>query len=154
MNGGASMLASPEPMTTDPVLETWLRAFVEAHGGIAGTVHVRGDEALLLRAAVNIPPPVVRATEIIPKGKGMAGLAWERQRAVAVCNLKTDSSGDVRPGAKAVDAQAALAIPVRDETGDVRAVVGIAFLGERDFTDTELEGYEKAALALPSAPAS
>lgn len=148
------MLASPEPMTTDPALETWLRAFVEAHGGIAGTVHVRGDEALLLRAAVNIPPPVVRATESIPKGKGMAGLAWERQRAVAVCNLKTDSSGDVRPGAKAVDAQAALAIPVRDETGEVRAVVGIAFLGERDFTDAELENYEKAALALPSAPAS
>jgi hypothetical protein len=136
-------------MATDPALETWLRAFVEAHGGIAGTVHVRGDDMLFLRAAANIPPPVVRATETIPKGKGMAGLAWERQRAVAVCNLKTDSSGDVRPGAKAVDAQAALAIPVRDGAGDVRAVVGIAFLGERDFNDRELEDFESAALALP-----
>jgi len=136
-------------MATDPALETWLRAFVQAHGGIAGTVHVRGDDALFLRAAVNIPPPVVRATETIPKGKGMAGLAWERQRAVAVCNLKTDASGDVRPGAKAVDAQAALAIPVRDGTGEVRAVVGVAFLGERDFTDAELDDFEKAALALP-----
>lgn len=138
----------------DPALETWLRAFVQAHGGIAGTVHVRGDDMLFLRAAVNIPPPVVRVTESIPKGKGMAGLAWERQRAVAVCNLKTDASGDVRPGAKAVDAQAALAIPVRDGAGEVRAVVGIAFLGERDFSDTELESFEAAALALPSTPAS
>ena len=137
----------------DPALETWLRAFVQAHGGIAGTVHVRGDDMLFLRAAVNIPPPVVRVTESIPKGKGMAGLAWERQRAVAVCNLKTDASGDVRPGAKAVDAQAALAIPVRDGAGEVRAVVGIAFRGERDFSDTELESFEAAALALPSAPA-
>ncbi len=138
-------------MATDPALETWLKAFLEAHGGIAGTVHVRGDEALLLRAAVNIPPPVVRATESVPKGKGMAGLAWERQRAVAVCNIKTDDSGDVRPGAKAVDAQAALAIPVRNAAGEVRAVVGIAFLGERDFTDAELDRFEQAAGALPSA---
>jgi hypothetical protein len=138
-------------MATDPALETWLRTFLEAHGGIAGTVHVRSEEALLLRAAVNIPPPVVRATESIPKGKGMAGLAWERRKAVAVCNIKTDGSGDVRPGAKAVDAQAALAIPVPDASGEVRAVVGIAFLGERDFTEAELVQFENAAGALPAA---
>jgi len=150
LNGGGSMLPSPEPMATDPALETWLKAFLEAHGGIAGTVHVRGAEELVLRAAVNIPPPVIRATETVPKGKGMAGLAWERQRAVAVCNIKTDSSGDVRPGAKAVDAQAALAIPVRNDAGDVRAVVGIAFLGERDFSDADLDRFENAAGALPS----
>jgi L-methionine (R)-S-oxide reductase len=99
---------------------------------------------------VNIPPPVVRATEIIPKGKGMAGLAWERNSAVATCNLKTDQSGDVRPGAKAVDAQAALAIPVRGADGEVRAVVGIAFLGEREFAEEELSAFERAAGALPS----
>jgi hypothetical protein len=39
-------------------------------------VHERHGETLRLSAAVNIPPPVVRATETIPKGKGMAGLAW------------------------------------------------------------------------------
>jgi L-methionine (R)-S-oxide reductase len=127
---------------------------LEAHGGVAGTVHVRGEEALLLRAAVNIPPPVARATETVPKGKGMAGLAWERQKAVAVCNIKTDQSGDVRPGAKAVDAQAALAIPVRGADGEVRAVVGIAFLGERDFSDDELLRFETLAAAVPSSAQS
>jgi L-methionine (R)-S-oxide reductase len=50
-----------------------------------------------------------------------------------------------------VDAQAALAIPVRDEAGDVRAVVGIAFLGEREFTDADLDRFESEARALPSA---
>jgi L-methionine (R)-S-oxide reductase len=145
------MLPSAGPMATDPALESWLRTFLDAHGGIAGTVHVRGDEALLLRAAVNIPPPVVRATENVPLGKGMAGLAWERRRAVAVCNLKTDTSGDVRPGAKAVDAQAALAIPVRDASGEVRAVVGIAFMGERNFSESDLDRFEREAEALPSA---
>jgi L-methionine (R)-S-oxide reductase len=139
-------------MTT--ALETWLRGFLGEHGGIAGTVHEREGELLRMRAAVNIPPPVVKVTETIPKGKGMAGLAWERQKAVAVCNIKTDQSGDVRPGAKAVDAQAALAIPVRGADGEVRAVVGIAFLGERDFSDDELLRFETLAAAVPSSAQS
>ena len=135
-------------MTT--ALETWLKGFLGEHGGVAGTVHEREGELLRMRAAVNIPPPVVRVTETIPKGKGMAGLAWERQKAVAVCNIKSDQSGDVRPGAKAVDAQAALAIPVRGADGEVRAVVGIAFLGEREFSDDELLHFETLAAAVPS----
>ena len=137
-------------MATPESLETWLRSFLGAHGGIAGTVHERRGETLALAAAVNIPPPVVRATEIIPKGKGMAGLAWERNSPVQTCNLKTDQSGDVRPGAKAVDAQAAIAIPVRAADGAVRAVVGIAFLGEREFAEAELSAFERAAGELPS----
>src|SRR5690606_7161975 len=75
------------------------------------------EPVLELAACVRIPAPVIAATRTIPKGKGMAGLAWERDRPVQTCNLKTDSSGDVRPGARAVDAQAAVAIPVRNEHG-------------------------------------
>jgi L-methionine (R)-S-oxide reductase len=140
-------------MSANVALETWLRTFLGAHAGVAGTVHVRDGDMLLLRAAVNIPPPVVRATERIPKGKGMAGLAWERNQPVSTCDLKSDASGDVRPGAKAVNAGAAVAIPVAsvDLQGgaDVRAVVGIAFSGERDFSDEDLRAFEAAARALP-----
>jgi hypothetical protein len=78
----------------------------------------------------------------------MAGLAWERNACVATCNLKTDATGDVRPGARAVDAAAALAIPVRSAAGDVQAVVGIAFTGEREFSASELESFERAAAAV------
>lgn len=131
--------------------ESWLRSFLTDHGGVAGTVHVLEGELLKLSAAVNIPPPVVKITEIIPKGKGMAGLAWERDEVVATCNLKSDTTGDVRPGAKAVDAQAALAIPVHSASGGLRAVVGIAFLGERDFSEQELRGFQEAAASLPQA---
>ena len=130
--------------------ETWLRSFLSDHGAVAGTVHVLQGDLLKLSAAVNIPPPVVKVTETIPKGKGMAGLAWERDEVVATCNLKSDTSGDVRPGAKAVDAQAALAIPVRSPAGELRAVVGIAFMGERDFSELELKGFEQAAASLPA----
>jgi hypothetical protein len=96
-----------------------------------------------------LPPSVVEKTRLIPKGKGMAGLAWERDKAVSTCNLQTDASGDVQPGAKAVGAQAAVAIPVRDASGKLRAVVGIAFLGERDFDDGDLLAFERKVRSLP-----
>lgn|SRR5688572_7789044 len=130
--------------------EPWLRDFLGVHGGVAGSVHVLDADQLTLRASVNLPPPVIAATRTIPKGKGMAGLAWERQKPVLTCNLKTDETGDVRPGAKAVQAAAAIAIPVHDAAGDVRAVVGIAFSEEREFSDEELRAFEHAASALPA----
>jgi L-methionine (R)-S-oxide reductase len=131
--------------------EAWLKSFLSTQGGIAGTVHLLQGDVLKLSSSVNITAPVVKVTEIIPKGKGMAGLAWERDEVVATCNLKSDNSGDVRPGAKAVDAQAALAIPVRSALGSLRAVVGIAFMGERNFSDQELQAFEAAAASLPDA---
>ena len=131
--------------------EAWLKTFLSDHGGIAGTVHLLEGDVLKLSSSVNIPPPVVKVTEIIPKGKGMAGLAWERDEVVATCNLKDDSSGDVRPGAKAVNAQGAVAIPVRTASGGLRAVVGIAFMNERDFSAQELKAFEVAAASLPDA---
>jgi hypothetical protein len=130
--------------------EAWLKSFLASHGGIAGTVHTRDGEVLRLSSSVNIPPPVVKVTQTIPKGKGMAGLAWERDQIIATCNLKEDASGDVRPGAKAVDAQAALAIPVRSTSGALRAVVGIAFLGEREFSNEQLAAFVDAAASLPA----
>ncbi len=129
--------------------EAWLKTFLADHGGVAGTVHLLQGDVLKLAAHVNIPPPVVKVTDIIPRGKGMAGLAWERDEVVAVCNLESDASGDVRPGAKAVAARAALAIPVHAPAGGLRAVVGIAFMGERNFSEQELKAFEGAAAALP-----
>jgi L-methionine (R)-S-oxide reductase len=131
--------------------EAWLKTFLSDHGGVAGTVHFLQGEVLKLASSVNIPPPVVKVTETIPKGKGMAGLAWERDKVVATCDLKTDDSGDVRPGAKAVNAQAALAIPVHTVAGQLRAVVGIAFMAERDFSEQELTAFASAAASLPDA---
>lgn len=131
--------------------DAWLKTFLSDHGGVAGTVHLLQGDVLKLVSSVNIPPPVVKVTETIPKGKGMAGLAWERDQIVATCNLKSDETGDVRPGAKAVDAQAALAIPVRAAGGGLRAVVGIAFMSERNFSDQELRAFEAAAASLPNA---
>ena len=130
-------------------MEQWLEAFVRDNGGVAGTIHLRGGETLELQASVNIPDKVKAVTATIPRGKGMAGLAWERDEPVTTCNLKTDDSGDVRPGAKAVAAQAAVAIPIHDGAGNIRGVVGIAYQEERDMSMSELKSLSSQAEALP-----
>ena len=130
-------------------IETWLRTFIAENDGVAGTVHLHDGGVLRLRAAVNIPPKVAEAVTVVPKGKGMAGLALERNDVVSTCNLKTDDTGDVRPGAKAVDANAAVAIPIHDASGAVRGVVGIAFMGERDIDPKEMARLRARAELLP-----
>jgi L-methionine (R)-S-oxide reductase len=132
-----------------PDIEAWLRDYVQRNGGVAGTVHLRGSEQLELKAALNIPPKVTQIVQLIPKGKGMAGLAWERDAPVHTCNLKDDKSGDVRPGAKAVDANAAVAIPIHDAHGAIRGVVGIAYMGERAIDEAELTNLREQAERLP-----
>jgi hypothetical protein len=131
-------------------MEAWLGAFVRDHGGIAGTVHVReagGD--LELGAALNIPEKVQEIVRTIPIGKGMAGLAWQRNAAVSTCNIQSDASGSVRPGARAIDAQAGVAIPVRNDRGEVRAIVGIAYREEKTLSEGELLDLTNAAASLP-----
>ena len=131
-------------------LQEWLETFLRDHDGVAGTVHVLSGEGVLeLAAAVRIPEKVQEIVRRIPKGKGMAGLAWQRNEPVATCNIQSDENGQVRPGARAIDAQAGLALPVRDARGEVRAVVGIAYREERTFRESEIAGLAAAAASLP-----
>jgi hypothetical protein len=128
----------------------WLTEFLRAHGGVAGTVHrVVAADLMELDAAVNIPPPVQAATAKIPIGKGMAGIAMAEDRAVSTCNLKEDQTGAVKPGAKAVGAGAAVAFPVHDAAGKVRAVIGIAWQQARDLTDDELCALQEVGEGMP-----
>jgi len=129
--------------------QEWLESFIRQHDGIAGTVHVQRGEDLYLTAAHNLPPKVVAIVAHVPRGKGMAGLAQVRQQPVQTCNLQTDETGNIRPGAKAVDAQAAVALPVLDDLGMVRAVVGIAWRKERAIEAAEEQAIMELASTLP-----
>lgn len=129
--------------------QEWLESFIAQHGGIAGTVHVQRGEDLYLTAAHNIPPKVVAIVAHVPRGKGMAGLAQVKQEPVQTCNLQTDETGNIKPGAKAVDAQAAVALPVLDSAGTVRAVVGIAWSDEAEIGAAEQQSLMEMAAALP-----
>jgi L-methionine (R)-S-oxide reductase len=130
-------------VTNDPVHQQWLESFIAEAGGIAGTVHVQVGEDLVLTAAHNIPPQVVQAVSHVARGKGMAGLAQVRREPVRTCDLQTDDSGRIRPGARAVEAQAAIALPVLDAAGGTVAVVGVAWAGAGDIdaaTERRLAG--------------
>jgi L-methionine (R)-S-oxide reductase len=130
-------------------MQAWLAEWLRQIGGVAGTLHLHQDGGLRLVAAVNIPEAVQQVVAWVPSGKGMAGLALERGEAVQTCNLQDDRSGAVRPGAKAVNAQAAVALPLYDSSGSIIAVAGAAFAGEREIDDTELQRMRAAAATPP-----
>ena len=129
--------------------QRWLESFVAGQGGVAGTVHVQRGEDLYLTAAHNIPPQVAAVVAHVPRGKGMAGVAQVQKKPVQTCNLQTDETGNVKPGARAVDAQAAVALPVLDDSGAVRAVVGIAWGKEGEIGPEEEQALVKLAATLP-----
>jgi hypothetical protein len=133
----------------DESMNQWLRGLLDRHGAIAGTVHVVRGDALEISAAHNIPPKVVEVTAKIPLGKGMAGLAWQHDKPISTCNLKEDDTGAVKPGAKAVDGKAAVALPVHESSGVVRAVVGLAWADECDLSDDLVARIAGDAATLP-----
>ena len=129
--------------------QKWLESLIRELEGVAGTVHVQRDSDLYLTAAHNIPPQVVAVVAHVPHGKGMAGAAQTRKIPVQTCNLQTDSGGDIKPGAKAVNALAAIAAPVLDWDGEVRAVVGIAWNKEGEIGLAEELSLMKRIANLP-----
>ena len=143
------MMETEEPRDGNGLLDAWLADFLVRHGGTSGTVHLYRDGGLRLAAAANIPEKVRHIVAWVPMGKGMAGLALERRIPIQTCNLKEDESGAVKPGAKAVDAKAAVAIPVKSGDDTVRAVVGIAFPDERLFSESDLVALGDSAATLP-----
>jgi len=147
------MERTAEAFTAGAELNAWLIDFLARHGGVSGTVHLYEPGGLRLACASNIPEKVRQIVTWVPSGKGMAGLALERRVPVDTCNLKENDSGAVKPGAKAVDAKAAVAIPVKSADGSVRAVVGIAFPDERRFSEADIETLTQSAATLPERPA-
>jgi len=115
-----------------------LRAVIEHFRADTGTLHILEDGFLVLKASHgDYPPPVLDIIRRIPIGKGMAGLAAERREPITVCNLQSDTSGDVRPGAKLTGMEGAIVVPMFDERGELKGTLGIASRAPRTWTDAE-----------------
>ena len=114
-----------------------LEEIVAEFASDGGSIHmIEADGMLHAKAWANIPEVVQNITRVIPFGKGMAGLAWERREPITACNIQTDTSGDVKPGAKLTGMEGALVVPIlRGE--NVIGTLGIANRSERTFTDEE-----------------
>jgi len=115
----------------------------------SGTIHLLEDDGVLhLKAAsAGIPQVVLDAVRLVPIGKGMAGLAAERGEAVTVCNLQTDTSGDVKPGAKKTGMEGAIVVPMWNGSS-LAGTLGIANRAERTFTQQETELLIECGRAL------
>lgn len=126
-----------------------LRRIISHFRADSGTIHLLGEDGLLHLAAASdgIPPPVLEAIRAIPVGKGMAGLAVQRRQPVDSCNIQSDQSGDVRPGAKATNLGGAIVVPIFRE-GDVVGALGIANRAERSFTPAEVDALLEAGRSI------
>jgi putative methionine-R-sulfoxide reductase with GAF domain len=116
-----------------------LEQIVQRFGADTGTLHLVEDGVLVLKGQVGLPPRVAEIVKRVPMGKGMAGLAAERNAPVSACNIQTDTSGDVRPGAKQTGVNGAIVVPIRDGAGAVRGTLGIGVHRVYDYTDEETE---------------
>lgn len=122
----------------DNALSRVLNLLLERFDCPTGTVHLLDDFGMLkLTAHRGIPDVVVGKIQVIPVGKGMAGIAAERREPVQVCNLQTDSSGVVRPGARDTKMEGSVAAPMLNTAGVLKGTLGIAKPVPYDFTSEE-----------------
>jgi signal transduction protein with GAF and PtsI domain len=123
-----------------PADQATLESAIAQLNAESGTVHRLGDDGHLHLSAIvgQYPPPVMDAIRRIPVGKGLAGLAAERREPVTVCNIQEDASGQTRPGARATGMEGAITVPCIDDSGTLRAVLGIANRSARTFASDEV----------------
>jgi GAF domain-containing protein len=119
----------------------WDRVLAHVIGRLSadsGTLHLLGADGVLhlTAASPGIPQAVLDTVRTVPVGKGMAGLAVERGRPVDACNIQTDTTGDVRPGARATGLQGSVVVPVLRD-GVAVGALGVANRHERTFTEAE-----------------
>ena len=132
------MPAIPDSIQNAASLDEALTQTLKHFAADSGTIHrLEADGLLHLRAAsAGIPEFVLQTVRTVPVGKGMAGLAVERATPVTACNIQTDVSGDVRPGAKLTGLEGAIVVPMLEQ-GRAKGALGIANRAERTFTDDE-----------------
>ncbi|WP_395744999.1 GAF domain-containing protein [Prosthecobacter sp.] len=135
--------------TTVPTWSEFLTQTIAAFGCTTGTLHRLdpADHHLKLVAHQGIPEALMPIIQSIPVGKGIAGVAAERQEPVEMCNLQTDTSGVARIGARQTHVQGTLAVPVLDG-GRLCGTLGIGKMVPYDFTPEEKERLMQTARSI------
>jgi signal transduction protein with GAF and PtsI domain len=102
---------------------------------------------LHLRGVVGLPEHIIAVTRKIPWGKGMAGICAERRQPVSLCDLQTDDSGVVRPGAKETKVAGAVVVPLLAE-GKVKGTLGIGKSDDHEYSEDEVRLLERCGAVL------
>jgi signal transduction protein with GAF and PtsI domain len=115
------------------------------------TLHqAAAEEWLHLRGSVGLPENIIAVTQKIPFGKGMAGICAQRRQRVSVCDLQTDDSGVVRPGAKETKVAGAVVVPLLTE-GKIKGTLGIGKSDDHEYSDEEIRLLERCGVVLMQA---
>jgi len=103
-----------------------------------GTLHKLDTTTNLLKLVSQrgLPEKLLPIVSDIPVGKGMAGICAERREPVQTCNLQTDNTGVIRPGAKETKMEGAITVPILHQ-GVLLGTLGIAKPIAYDFSDDE-----------------
>jgi len=125
-----------------------LDAIVKEFGAETGSIHLLEGGVLRLKAQVGLAPRVAQIVEVVPVGKGMAGLAAERNEPVSTCNIQSDESGDIPSGAKLTGVNGAIVVPIRGAGGEVRGTLGIGVYKPYDYTREETDRLLEIARGL------
>jgi GAF domain-containing protein len=128
------------PSTGSERMSRVLARVLDGLGCVAGTIHRFNPASGLLEIVAHrgIPEAVLNRAARVPIGKGMAGLAAERQEAVQVCNLQTDNSGVAQPAARETPVEGAIAVPLLVD-GALRGTLGVAKAAAYEFPPAEIE---------------
>jgi L-methionine (R)-S-oxide reductase len=119
-------------------MQAALEAIISRFEADTGTIHLVENGVLILRAHVGVPTQVLQIIGEIPIGKGMAGLAAERNEPVSHCNIQGDTTGGVREGAKHTGIGGAVVVPIRDREGNAVGALGIGVRRAHEYCEAEV----------------
>ena len=72
----------------------------------------------------------------------------ERNEPVSSCNIQTDESGAVRPGARQTGVNGAIVVPIRDPSGAVRGTLGIGVHRDYEYREDEVARLLEAGAGI------
>lgn len=127
-----------------------LQRVADHFGATTATLHLLGPDGMLhLQATAGyVPTAVYAAIEVVPVGKGIAGLTVQSNEPVDLCNLQTDASGTARPAARSTGVGGSMCVPVR-RAGRAVGALGVGTAQERTFTAEEISLLLRAAEYVP-----
>jgi putative methionine-R-sulfoxide reductase with GAF domain len=129
-------------------MQAQLEEIIRQFNADTGSIHLLENDLLILKAHVGLTPEVVQIVSLVPIGKGMAGLAAQRNEPVSTCNIQTDRTGNVNSGARATGVNGAIVVPIRDASGQVCGTLGIGVHHDYEFTAAETASLLETAMKL------
>jgi len=135
-------------------MQSQLEAIMAQFHADTGSIHLLEGGVLILKAQVGLPPHIAEIVGRVPVGKGMAGLAFERNEPVSSCNIQADESGSVRPGARDTGVNGAIVVPIRNADGEACGALGIGVRHAYEYTPDETARLLSMAAGLAHQPST